>query len=37
VPAEGGLTIPVDEAQGAALDEQCGIDRDDIAATHGAH
>jgi quercetin dioxygenase-like cupin family protein len=37
VPAEGGLTIPVDDAQGAALDEQCGIDRDDIVATHGAH
>jgi quercetin dioxygenase-like cupin family protein len=27
VPAEGGLTLPVDEAQQAALDEACGIVR----------
>lgn len=26
-PADGGLTLPVDEAQGARLDERCGIDR----------
>lgn len=33
-PAEGALTIPVDEEEGAALDEKCGIDRDAIAAGH---
>jgi quercetin dioxygenase-like cupin family protein len=27
VPAEGPLTIPVDEAEGARLDETCGVDR----------
>lgn len=27
VPDEGDLTIPVDEEEGAALDEECGIDR----------
>lgn len=27
VPAEGALTIPVDEAEGARLDETCGVDR----------
>jgi quercetin dioxygenase-like cupin family protein len=36
-PAEGPATIPVDEAEGAALDEECGIDRDDIASAHSAH
>jgi quercetin dioxygenase-like cupin family protein len=34
VPAEGDLTIPVDEAEGAALDEQCGIDREGVPASH---
>ncbi len=27
VPPEGGLTLPVDAEQGAALDERCGIER----------
>ncbi|SEP24083.1 Cupin domain protein [Salinihabitans flavidus] len=27
VPAEGPLTIPVEAAEGAALDEECGIER----------
>lgn len=27
VPAEGALTIPVDEAKGARLDEKCGVER----------
>jgi quercetin dioxygenase-like cupin family protein len=27
VPAEGPLTIPVDDDEGAALDEECGIER----------
>jgi quercetin dioxygenase-like cupin family protein len=37
VPAEGGLTLPVDEAESTRLDEQCGIDRDDVASAHSAH
>jgi quercetin dioxygenase-like cupin family protein len=37
VPAEGGLTLPVDDGESLALDEQCGIDRDDIASAHAAH
>ncbi len=37
VPAEGGLTIPVDEAEGTRLDEQCNVDRDDIASAHSTH
>ena len=27
VPEDGPLTLPVNEAEGAALDEQCGVDR----------
>jgi quercetin dioxygenase-like cupin family protein len=34
VPAEGGLTLPVDDAEGARLDEACDIDRDDVTAMH---
>jgi quercetin dioxygenase-like cupin family protein len=34
VPAEGDLTIPVDEAEGARLDEVCGLNREDVAAMH---
>jgi quercetin dioxygenase-like cupin family protein len=34
VPAEGGLTIPVDEAEGARLDAACGLNRDDVTAMH---
>lgn len=31
VPAEDALTIPVDEEEGAALDEECGIVRERTA------
>lgn len=27
VPADGPLTIPVDDAENARLDETCGVDR----------
>jgi len=37
VPSEGGLTLPVDEAEALALDEECEIDRDDIASAHAGH
>jgi quercetin dioxygenase-like cupin family protein len=37
VPAEGDLTIPVDEAESARLDEACGLDREDVASAHSAH
>lgn len=37
VPAEGGLTLAVDEAEAQALDEECGLDRDDVASAHGGH
>jgi len=37
VPAEGGLTIPVDEAEGARLDKACGLDRADVSDAHGGH
>jgi quercetin dioxygenase-like cupin family protein len=36
-PDKGALTVPVDEANGAALDEKCGIDRKAIASGHSAH
>lgn len=37
VPAEGSLTIPVDAGEGAALDEKCGIERDDNGQLHAGH
>ena len=36
-PEEGALTIPVGEEESVALDEQCGIDREQIAAGHSGH
>lgn len=37
VPLEGGLTLPIDEAEALALDEECGLDRDDVASAHADH
>lgn len=31
-PDEGPLTLPVDEGEAAALDQECGIDREDVAS-----
>ena len=34
VPGEGELTLPVTDDESAALDDECGIDREAIAAGH---